>query len=430
MSKLEHQDWSEAAQRLAAIIDTAIDGIITINDRGIVDTINSAAARLFGYAPEEVIGQNVNMLMPRPYHKEHDGYLERYHRTGQARIIGIGREVEGLKKDGSIFPLRLAVSQMTIDGERRYTGIIHDMTDIKVAEAKILELNRRLEEKVADRTEELANAVNRLLGTNKQLSREIEERHTVEQELRDREVELEQSLTKEKELNALKTRFVSMASHEFRTPLSTILSSAELVEMYETAEQQDKRLRHLRRIKSAVNNLNDVLNDFLSLSRLEEGRMTPQMETFHLETFCQDMREEVNPLLKKGQELFLITENTDRDVFLDKKFLRNIMLNLLSNAIKYSPEGAAIHCSAKMASGDDVLRIQIKDEGIGIPEQDQTHLFTRFFRAHNVENVKGTGLGLHIVKRYVDLLEGTIDFTSELGKGSVFTITLPINQQA
>ena len=428
MSKSEHQDWSEAAQRLAAIIDTAIDGIITINERGIVDTINPAAARLFGYASEEVIGQNVNVLMPQPYHKEHDGYMDRYHRTGQARIIGVGREVEGLKKNGEIFPLRLAVSQMMIDGERRYTGVIHDLTNVKAAEAKVLELNRRLEEKVADRTEELASAVNRLLDTNKRLEREIEERQTIEQELRDREVELEQSLIKEKELSALKTRFVSMASHEFRTPLSTILSSAELVEMYGTGEQQEKRLRHLRRIKSAVNNLNDVLNDFLSLSRLEEGRMIPQMEVFHLETFCLDMHEEVNPLLKKGQELFLATENIDRDVYLDKKFLRNIMLNLLSNAIKYSPGGAGIHCSAKMTSEDDILQIRIRDEGIGIPEQDQAHLFTRFFRAHNVENVKGTGLGLHIVKRYVDLLEGTIEFTSKLGEGSVFTITLPINQ--
>ncbi|MCB0635409.1 MAG: ATP-binding protein, partial [Lewinella sp.] len=167
---------------------------------------------------------------------------------------------------------------------------------------------------------------------------------------------------------------------------------------------------------------------FLSLSRLEEGRMEAQPEHFHLETFCRELEEEISPLLKKEQHLLVSTEHTDTDVFTDPRFLRNIMINLISNAIKYSGEGKNIHCEARIASGEHLLTIKVIDEGIGIPSQDQQHLFTRFFRAHNVENIKGTGLGLHIVRRYVDLLGGEIDFTSSLGKGSTFVVTLPIKR--
>lgn len=410
--------------RLQAIIETAIDGIITIDEKAIVDHINPAAAKLFGYDPAEIIGNNIKMLMPAPYREEHDSYLHSYHQTGKAYIIGIGREVEGLKKDGAIFPIRLAVSEMHIDGKRMYTGIIHDLTDVKAAEAKVLELNRQLENKVALRTEELAKAIDRLLGINRKLEREITERETVENELREREHELQQALEKEKELNALKSRFVSMASHEFRTPLSTILSSVELVEMYQREDQQERRERHIGRIKTAVGNLTDILNDFLSLSRLDEGRIEAQTEVFHLETFIQNIVEDVEHLLKTGQKLHYQGDNTDCHIKLDKRFLKNIFLNLLSNASKYSEEGQTIRCFCQVT--DNELTLEIIDEGIGIPEEDQKHLFTRFFRANNVENIKGTGLGLHIVRRYAELLNGQISFTSQLGKGSAFTVTVPI----
>lgn len=415
---------NEAASRLQAIIETAIDGIITINERGTVDHINPAAATLFGYLPEEVVGNNVKMLMPSPYHEEHDGYISRYHHTGKPYIIGIGREVEGRKKNGVIFPIRLAVSEMWINDKRMYTGIIHDLTDVKTAEAKVLELNRQLEFKVAERTEELARAIDRLLGINRKLETEIGERETAENALRVREQELQQALEKEKELNALKSRFVSMASHEFRTPLSTILSSVELVEMYQREDQQERRSRHIDRIKTAVGNLTDILNDFLSLSRLEEGRVESQVECIPLEAFIKATVEEVEHLLKTGQKLHYQGDNTDCEVSIDKRFLKNIFLNLLSNASKYSTEGQTIRCFCQVA--DTELIIEVTDEGIGIPEEDQKHLFTRFFRAHNVENIKGTGLGLHIVRRYVELLNGQISFVSELGKGSSFTVTVPI----
>lgn len=214
-----------------------------------------------------------------------------------------------------------------------------------------------------------------------------------------------------------------MASHEFRTPLSTILSSADLIEAYVSEAQQPKRERHTHRIKSAVNNLTSILNDFLSLSRLEEGRIEQQPERFELKAFCESVLDEVQGLLKPGQELARAYHLDREEVFMDKRFLKNIMLNLLSNAIKYSGEGAPIECKASL--GEGMLNLEIKDHGIGIPKEEQQHLFSRFFRAANVENIQGTGLGLNIVKRYVDLMNGRIQFHSVLGEGSVFTVILP-----
>ena len=411
------------AKRLEAVINTATDGIITIDDRGIIETINSAAAKLFAYEPSQVVGQKINILMPSPYRQEHDQYMHNYHQTGQAKIIGIGREVEGLRSDGTVFPFRLAVSEMRIDEKRMYTGIVHDLSDIKAAEQRILELNRALEEKVAQRTEDLANAVDQLLSTNQLLKQEIEERQTIENQLRENEVELQEALTKEKELGALKSRFVSMASHEFRTPLSTILSSVELVEMYQTVEQHPKRLKHISRIKAAVGNLNDILNDFLSLSKLEEGRLQATFEYIGLAAFLEELKDSVGISMKNGQVLDFTEVPSDWTIHTDPKFLRNVLLNLLSNASKYSGESETIHL--RVSRAENAYHFAVEDHGMGIPMEDQKHLFTRFFRAHNVENIKGTGLGLHIVQRYLDLLQGTIEFTSELGEGSVFSIHLP-----
>lgn len=419
----ELYDITSEAKRLEAIINTATDGIITIDDRGVIGTFNPAAEKLFGWLPSEVIGQKINILMPTPYRAAHDGYMERYHAEGKPRIIGIGREVEGIRKDGTIFPLRLAVSEMYIDGQRLYTGIIHDLSDLKAAEDRIRQLNLALEEKVAQRTEDLASAVDKLLNTNQLLKQEIEERLTVEGQLRTQGQELQQALAKEKELNALKSRFVSMASHEFRTPLSTILGSAELVGMYQLSEQHPKRVKHIERIKAAVGNLNDILNDFLSLSRLEEGILKAHKETFELAPFVRQLEDDICVLLKPGQFLEFPRIDEQQTIHTDPKFLRNVLLNLLSNASKYSDEQQGIYLQVSIRP--DAVTFVVADEGMGIPLEDQKHLFTRFFRAHNVENIKGTGLGLHIVQRYLDLLGGSIQFTSEMGQGSRFHVTLP-----
>ena len=409
------------AQRLQAIIDTAIDGIITINKYGVVETLNPSAAKLFGYLPEEVIGYNIKMLMPEPYHSEHDGYIHRYQATKTPHIIGTGREVSGKKKDGNVFPIRLAVSEVILNDRIIYTGIIHDLTDVKNAEGEILQLNKKLENKVVERTTELEKTVNKLLSTNNTLQKEVKDRIAAEENLQRTDAELRLALSKEKELSELKSRFVSMASHEFRTPLTSILSSAAIIGRYDKEDQQANREKHVNRIKSSVANLTEILNDFLSLSKLEEGRVEVHLSELNLDLLCKEVIEDIKGLLKSDQVITHSIIGDDPHVIVDERILRNILFNLISNAIKYSQNDI----SCQISFEKEYFQIEIKDKGIGIPKEDQKYLFTRFFRASNVTNIQGTGLGLNIVKRYVEILEGEISFISEHEVGTTFFVKIP-----
>ncbi len=412
---------TDIAQQLQAIIDTAIDGIITINNRGVVETLNPSAAKLFGYTPNEVIGNNIKMLMPEPYHSEHDGYIHRYQTTKSPHIIGIGREVSGKRKDGTIFPFRLAVSEVVLNDRIIYTGIIHDLTDVKKAQEEVKKLNKKLEKKVNERTEELEKTVNKLLSTNTTLQKEIKDRLAAEEKLQTSENELKSALAKEKELSELKSRFVSMASHEFRTPLTSILSSAAIIGRYEKEEQQVNREKHINRIKSSVANLTGILNDFLSLSKLEEGRVEVHLSELNLDLLCHEVIEDTKGLLKSQQIITHKVIGDNPHVIVDERILRNILFNLISNAIKYSDKDI----SCQISFEKDYYQFEIQDQGIGIPLEDQKHLFTRFFRAGNVTNIQGTGLGLNIVKRYVDILGGEISFISEHEVGTTFKVKIP-----
>ena len=237
------------------------------------------------------------------------------------------------------------------------------------------------------------------------------------------EQEMLRSLEKERQLNELKSRFVSMASHEFRTPLGTILSSISLVERYQEKGDIEKGQKHVQRIKSSVQTLTSILNDFLSLDKLEEGKVQLRPEEFNIHDLAKDLCEELSALKRKDQHIELIYEGNDV-VNLDAQFTRIIMLNLMSNAIKYSNDNGQIELKIHV---NKKVYISVKDDGIGIPKIDHQHMFERFFRAKNVTNIQGTGLGLNIVKRYVDMMEGTITFESEEGKGTTFAVEL--NQQ-
>ncbi|MCB0704950.1 MAG: PAS domain-containing sensor histidine kinase [Saprospiraceae bacterium] len=410
--------------RLKAVIETATDCIITISSRGIIESVNDAVVKLFGYSTEELIGQNISVLMPEPDRSNHNQYIDNYLETRKAKIIGIGREVEGLHKNGTRFPARLSVSEVVLNDRTIFTGILHDLSQQKQAEQEIRKLNTQLEARVEERTTELEIAISRLLQTNQKLEHEIQVRKNAEEALQKSKEEINKALHAEKELGALKSRFVSMASHEFRTPLSSILTSVELIELYSQSESHPKREKHIERIKSAVTNLTSILNDFLSLSKLEEGNIQLNPVELPIYAFCQKINNELKPTFKTGQELLLSKAAEELIIFQDPKVLKLIFSNLLSNASKYSPENSTIHCNISYT--DSTLSIEIMDQGIGIPEEDQMHLFTRFFRAHNVENIQGTGLGLNIVKQYVDLLEGTIRFESKLGKGTTFWLEIPL----
>lgn len=390
---------SFSSELLEAIIVTAVDGIITISDKGIIRSLNPAAAKLFGYASEEAMGCNVNMLMPNPHREEHDQYLSRYMKTGEAKIIGIGREVMGRKKDGSLFPLKLAVSQIVIPDGCIFVGIIHDLTEQKAAENTLKRNAEELEQQVEQRTKELHAAL-----------RNLERSHR----------ELASTLEKERELNELKSRFVSLASHEFRTPLSTVLSSVSLIERYRQAADEDKRQKHVLRIKGAVQNLTGILNDFLSLEKIESGLIEPQYEAFNIVAFGYEITDEMQEVAKNGQRITYRHTGEDAEVCLDPQLMKNILINLISNAIKYSGENTEIFFSTR-TSLDQVV-ITVKDQGMGIPAADQVRLFDRFHRGNNVQHVQGTGLGLHIVKRYVELMHGNITFVSEENVGTVFML--------
>jgi PAS domain S-box-containing protein len=243
-------------------------------------------------------------------------------------------------------------------------------------------------------------------------------------ELKRAEEDLLRALRIEQELNDMKSRFISMASHEFRTPLSAIHSSAILIGKQNEPGYEEKRLRYLKQIQNNVRNLVVILDDFLSLGKLEEGRLECQPEHFDLLDLIRSVLEEMESNLKVGQHFHEDFEITSMQVHLDPKLMRHILVNLLSNAIKYSPENSAIFIHIRADA--DFLNVSVKDEGMGIPEEEHEQLFNRFFRAKNSVNIPGTGLGLHIVKHYTELMGGSIRFKSSLNEGSTFYLSLPV----
>lgn len=387
----------DSAKLLEAIIDHAIDGIITIDNRGIIESINPAASSLFGYTGEEVIGNNVSMLMPEPYHSEHDGYISNYKSTGHKKIIGIGREVLGKKKDGTTFPFRLAVSEVWYKRRNIFTGFIHDLTREKLAENRLKRHAVELEQKVSERTKDLIMLVSELEKTKAEVSK---------------------SLEKEKELGQLKSRFVSMASHEFRTPLSSVQLSAALIDKYIEKPDFASVLKHTNKIKGSVQLLTSILNDFLSLEKLEAGVVTVDKKKINVVELAEEITEEMQLICKKNQHIIYQHTGAVGVFMLDANLLKNAVVNLISNAIKYSGEDTFIEFNTIVDA--DTCIIKVRDNGIGIPVEEQVNLFEPFFRAHNTGNIPGTGLGLNIVKRYVHLMEGTLEYKSAINEGAFF----------
>lgn len=298
------------------------------------------------------------------------------------------------RKDKTTYPVDVHLQYSRLGKEPVFVAFISDISERKKYEEKILKQSDELELKVIDRTKEL----------------------------RASESKLRISLDKEKELGELKSRFVSMASHEFRTPLSSVLSSANLIGRYEEKDQQSKRMKHVNRIESSVRNLTMILNDFLSLEKLESGKVRFHPVKLEVQDFIQHIIDEVN-LTAKGDQKIVHFHKGDDFISTDEHLLKNILINLLSNGIKYSPEGKNVELHTNIENGK--IQVQVKDYGIGIPESEQQHMFTRFFRANNVETIQGTGLGLTIVKRYLDLMDGKIWFESKEGEGTTFFVEIP-----
>ena len=385
---------------LDEIIENAIDGIITIDDRGIIEHLNPAALALFGFSRAELVGKNVSVLMPQPDKARHDGYIQNYHDTGKKHIIGIGREVHGQRKDGSVFPFRLGVSEVKFSDRKIYTGFIHDLSKEKANEEQIKTYTEKLEVKIKERTQDLVKLVSEL-----EMAKE----------------NMRALFQKEKELNQLKTRFVSMASHEFRTPLSAIQLSASLIDKYTEKQDTANVEKHTSKIKNSINNLTTILNDFLSLERLEAGKVEANPNWFNIISFAEEITEEMQMMTKQNQHIIYEHTGITASVFLDPNLLRNCVINLISNAVKYSGADTLIQFNTRLVDGKLIL--EVKDNGIGIPETDQKGLFEPFFRAHNIGDIPGTGLGLNIVNRYVGLMGGTVNCISEQNIGTTFTLS-------
>jgi len=361
--------------------------IVAVTDvKGIIQYVNENFCKISKYGRDELIGKD-HRIVNSGYHKKE--FIRNLWVTIANGRIWKG-EIRNRAKDGVIYWVDTTIVPFLDEHGKpyKYLAIRADITERKLGEEEILKLNEELEYKVTERTHQLTDALER-----------------------------------EHSMSEMKSRFVSIASHEFRTPLSAVLSSIALIDRYVQMGDTDKLHKHSKRIRSSVSQLTGILDDFLSLGKLDEGRVEVSRENINLNELFEEIQTELTPILKDGQQI--VTEHpTDTvDFSIDKRILRNITFNLISNASKYSDPGKNIYLSWRPS--DDGLELCVQDEGIGIPEEDQKHLFEQFFRASNASNIQGTGLGLNIVRRYVDLLGGTISFESEFGKGTRFTITIP-----
>jgi PAS domain S-box-containing protein len=399
------------------IFQSMSEGILMVDEGGKIVIANPVAEHIFGYDKNELTDVMLEELLPERYRGRHINFRKGFNAHPEPRRMGFGRDLTGLKKDGQEVPIEISLSYTKVQGKILVMAFISDISQrkkaedaLKRSEEQLIVYAAELEKKVQSRTEALHKTI-------QELENEVIERKKAEEEAR-------KSLEKERELNELKTKFVSIASHEFRTPLSTVLSSASLINQYNDRGEKEKVDKHVQRIKSSVNHLTSILNDFLSLGKLEEGVIDINKESIPLKEFVDGVHEELSPVLKPGQTLDIAYETSLNEIYSDPRILRNILFNLISNASKYSDIDKEI--VLKFEDVDNNFIFSIHDKGIGIPEEDQKHLFDRFFRASNAGNVQGTGLGLNIVRRYIELLEGTISFASEHGKGSIFTVTIPI----
>lgn len=402
---------------MASLFTNATEGIILTNKTGQMVLANPSAEKMFGFGADEMAGQTIEMLLPDDARDIHIRHRANFYHHPVNREMGAGRDLFGKRKDGTVFPVEVSLSHYQLESETFVIAFVIDITvrkhneeiqrmqreELQRVSTEIKKLNSELEQKIADRTMMLRETLAQLEKSKN---------------------ELEGALEKEKELSDLKSRFVSTVSHEFRTPLAAILSSASLLAKYIQADEQPKRDRHIVRIKEGVQHLNDMLDDLLSLGKLEEGLVESKKEPLQCTEFMHDFISEINEILKTGQQIQFTHSGEDK-IFTDKRLLKNILLNLISNAIKFSPENSIIEVTCSNSHQQAILTVA--DKGIGISKEDQQHLFERFFRARNAQNIQGTGLGLHIVSKYVEILNGKLHFTSEENHGTTFTIILPNN---
>lgn len=486
------------------IFESVAEGIVVVNNKQLIVAANVSANNIFGYGKDELVGKPLQTLIPRDFHKVHKSHFKEFMADSGKRQMGMGRDLFGIRKDGTTFPVEAGLSPFKIGDEHYVMALVIDITERKRAEQELkhwatifdeslneiytfdaktlhfLNANRgarqnigytiselkkltpvdikpkfteakfkelmaplvdRSKEKIQfETTHERKDGSTYPVEVHLQLSTlgneelfvaiilDITERKNytanLEKKVKQRTQQLSEALEKEKELNELKTKFLSLVSHEFKTPLSGILTSATLAGKYKESSQQQKREKHLRTIQNKVKYLNNIINDFLSIERLESGKVNYKFSTFPLSKVVNEVIYDANMLLKNEQIINYPNDIDDILIEFDEKILELALTNIVNNAIKYSPEQTVIDVNVTTEGKDLVIRID--DEGMGIPEKEQKFVFDRYFRAENALHDQGTGIGLNIVKSHLENLGGSITFNSSEGKGSSFWIKIPM----
>jgi PAS domain S-box-containing protein len=392
----------ESEERYRHLVEFSPETIV-VHHLGKIKYINLAGAKLFGVKrPVELIGKSIFNFLYSNRQETLEAQAQLRQDTKEAVML---TEDKLVRFDEQVIDVEIVETSIVYRGEPAIQVLIRDITERKQTESTLLRAKVIEAEKL-------------------DLEKEIATRKQVEASIR-------AALEKEKELGLLKSRFVTMTSHEFRTPLTTILSSSELLERYSHKWSEDKKLSHLKRIQVGVKQMTDLLNDVLLIGKAEAGKLEFNPTSLDLVQFCRDLVEEMELTSISHKITFrtqaFCTNSQCVTACMDEKLLRHILSNLLSNAIKYSPQDSTINFSFVCQQGCAVF--QIEDQGIGVPIADQDKLFDSFHRASNVGTISGTGLGLAIVKKSVDLHGGKIKVSSEVGIGTTFTVSLPLLQQ-
>lgn len=363
-------------------------GILVFDSEGDIVLVNNPLADIFGYKPSAILNKNLELYFKDAY------IFKDFIENSESEIYKNSIETLGFKRNGKSVFIEVNFGKMEYDGNFYYKALITDISERKQKEAKITHLNVQLEEEVRLRNLELEKVIE----------------------------QLQTSLNKEKELNHLKTNFIALASHEFKTPLSAILSSTELMAKYASLNDSDKIKEHLSKVKVMIARLNGMLDDLLTLENIETGKINPVFKFFNIESFVLDTQQAQAAFLKPNQTLD-IKSSLKGEYFHDPKILNIVLTNLVGNAIKYSNEESAIQVD--LVEDSKNLIITVIDNGIGIPINEQNLIFDRFFRAKNALYYPGAGIGLNIVKGYIDSLNADISFESKEHEGTIFIVKLP-----
>ena len=403
--EMQNQELREAQQQLEKARDEYCDlfdfapvGYLILNEKGVINNINLTACHLLGIDRLHIKGKPFSAYLSKGEANTFFLSLRQAFKTGTLATL----EFKIKRKDNTYFN---ALMNGTIDTDQNINGPVCRVAIQDITETRKMEI-------LQEQHEDLERENTKIEKYNQELEKIVLERTK----------ELSEALESEKDINEMKSAFITIASHELRTPVTIILSSVILMEKFNNKGEYDKIDRHIQRIKSAIKNFTSILDDFLSLEKLERGVVRVKKETFDIMEFMKVLTEEMEGILKPEQHIHYSHEGNNL-VVQNQKILHNILVNLLTNAIKYSETDVVLNTMNR--NGE--LTVIVKDKGIGIPEQDQKNLFKRFFRAENVKDFQGTGLGLSIVKRYVELLNGSIEYVSALSQGSTFTIQLPEN---